>query len=219
MGQLSTKGGGGLQPPHLLDITMFWSPRSGGVARYLRNKRNWLEANSQWRHTIMAPGPAKAETSPIAALPLPFSGGYRFPLRRTATARSIIRHQPDLIEVGDPYRCAWAALDAGQRLGVPVTAFYHSNPDALAQHFLPRALRGLVRQLPAPFVSPVRHGLRSESLGRRSTTWPWSRQHRAATARRRLRSVSSAPARRRVASRARVCTVGHRADLHGKIRF
>ena len=146
MGQLSTKGGGGLQPPHLLDITMFWSPRSGGVARYLRNKRNWLEANSQWRHTIMAPGPAKAETSPIAALPLPFSGGYRFPLRRAATARSIIGHQPDLIEVGDPYRCAWAALDAGQRLGVPVTAFYHSNPDALAQHFLPRALRGLVRQ-------------------------------------------------------------------------
>ena len=28
--------------PHLLDITMFWSPRSGAFARYLRSKRDWL---------------------------------------------------------------------------------------------------------------------------------------------------------------------------------
>ncbi|MGZ9057664.1 MAG: glycosyltransferase [Burkholderiaceae bacterium] len=145
MGQLSMQGAGGLRPPHLLDITMFWSPRSGGVARYLRSKRDWLKANSHWRHTIMAPGPATAETSCIAAMPLPFSGGYRFPLRRAATARSIIRQQPDLIEVGDPYRCAWAALDAGQRLGIPVAAFYHSNADALSQRFLPRAFHGLVQ--------------------------------------------------------------------------
>ncbi len=146
MSQLSGKGASGLEPPHLLDITMFWSPRGGGVARYLRSKRDWLKTNSQWRHTILAPGPATAETSRIAAMPLPFSGGYRFPLRRTATARSIVGQQPDLIEVGDPYRCAWAALDAGQQLGVPVTAFYHSNVDALSQRFLPRSLHGLVRR-------------------------------------------------------------------------
>lgn len=146
---MSMQGASSLAPPHLLDITMFWSPRSGGVARYLRSKRDWLEANSQWRHTIMAPGPPTAETSRIAALPLPFSGGYRFPFRRAATARAIVRQQPDLIEVGDPYRCAWAALDAGQRLGIPVVAFYHSNVDALSQHFLPRALHG-----------PVQHYLR-----------------------------------------------------------
>ena len=144
-GPMSMKRAGALAPPHLLDITMFWSPRSGGVARYLRSKRDWLGTNSDWRHTIMAPGPTTAETSGIAAMPLPFSGGYRFPLRRAATARAILREQPDLIEVGDPYRCAWAALDAGQQLGVPVAAFYHSNIDALSQQFLPQASRGLVR--------------------------------------------------------------------------
>ena len=132
--------------PHLLDITMFWSPRSGGVARYLRSKRDWLNAHSNWRHTIMAPGPSSAETSTITAVPLPWSGGYRFPLRRAATARAIARQQPDLIEVGDPYRCAWAALDAGQKLGVPVSAFYHSNVEALAQRWLPRATHSIVRQ-------------------------------------------------------------------------
>ncbi len=132
--------------PHLLDITMFWSPRSGGVARYLRSKRDWLKANSNWRHTIMAPGPSTSETKQVSAVPLPMSGGYRFPLRRAATARAIVCQQPDLIEVGDPYRCAWSALDAGQQLGVPVAAFYHSNVEALAQRWMPRASHMLVRQ-------------------------------------------------------------------------
>ena len=132
--------------PHLLDITMFWSPRSGGVARYLRSKRDWLNAHSTWRHTIMAPGPSTPETERVSAVPLPLSGGYRFPLRRAATARAIVRQQPDLIEAGDPYRCAWSALDAGQQLGVPVAAFYHSNVEALAQRWMPRASHVLVRQ-------------------------------------------------------------------------
>ncbi len=132
--------------PHLVDITMFWSPRSGGVARYLRSKRDWLTSYSTWRHTIMAPGPSTSETQHVSAVPLPMSGGYRFPLRRAATARAIVRQRPDLIEVGDPYRCAWSALDAGQHLGVPVAAFCHSNVEALAQRWMPRASHVLVRQ-------------------------------------------------------------------------
>jgi alpha-1,6-mannosyltransferase len=132
--------------PHLVDITMFWSPRSGGVARYLRSKRDWFNAHSTWRHTIMAPGPSTSETRHIPAVPLPMSGGYRFPLRRSAIARAIIQQRPDIIEVGDPYGCAWSALDAGQRLGVPVAAFYHSNVEALAQRWTPRASHVLVRQ-------------------------------------------------------------------------
>ena len=145
MGELSMSGSSEYSRPHLLDITMFWSPHSGGVARYLRSKRDWLGSHSNWRHTIMAPGPSTPETSGISAMPLPFSGGYGFPLRRAATARAIVRQQPDLIEVGDPYRCAWAALDAGQQLGVPVVAFCHSNAEALAKQWLPRASHGLVR--------------------------------------------------------------------------
>jgi alpha-1,6-mannosyltransferase len=146
VGKVSMPGADGVRRPHLLDITMFWSPRGGGVARYLRSKRDWLGAHSNWRHTIMTPGPSTPETIGIAAMPLPFSGGYRFPLRRNATARAIVRRKPDLIEVGDPYRCAWAALDAGQQLGVPVAAVCHSNVEALAKQWLPRASHALVRQ-------------------------------------------------------------------------
>jgi alpha-1,6-mannosyltransferase len=38
-----------------------------------------------------------------------------------------------VIEVGDPYRLPWAALEAGTQLGVPVVGFYHSD--------LPRLVR------------------------------------------------------------------------------
>lgn len=131
---------------HLLDITMFWSGSGGGVARYIRSKRAWLNKHSNWRHTIVAPGPSTTETCGISAPPIPFSGGYRFPLLRNSAARTIMSQQPDLIEVGDPYRFAWAALDAGQRLGIPVAAFYHSNLDALTDHRLTRAVRPAVRR-------------------------------------------------------------------------
>ena len=185
-------GGSTLSRPHLLDITMFWSPRSGGVARYLRSKRDWLSAHSNWRHTILAPGPSTAETSQIAAVPLPWSGGYRFPLRRAALARSIVRQQPDLIEVGDPYRCAWSALDAGQQLGVPVAAFYHSNLEALAQRWMPRASHGVSSAIPTPSLSSFRRSLRAEPLGCRRVAQSRSRQRRTSIARRRLQPVPSA---------------------------
>ncbi|MBC8118305.1 MAG: glycosyltransferase, partial [Burkholderiaceae bacterium] len=132
--------------PHLLDVTMFWSASGGGVARYIRNKRAWLHAHTQWRHTIVVPGASTLDTVGVSAPPLPFSGGYRFPLGRGAAAHAMVRCQPDLIEVGDPYRFAWSALDAGQQLGVPVAAVYHSNLDALTDHKLTRALRPAVRR-------------------------------------------------------------------------
>src|SRR5262245_14165102 len=42
--------------PHLVDTTMFWSERGGGVRRYLLAKRAGFAAGPSWRHTIVAPG-------------------------------------------------------------------------------------------------------------------------------------------------------------------
>jgi alpha-1,6-mannosyltransferase len=117
---------------HLVDSTMFWSATGGGVRRYLLAKHAWLERHAGWRHTIVAPGVDGAGYADCGGWPLPLSGGYRLPLRRELAASVIERQAPDLIEVGDPYRLAWAALDAGTRLDVPVVAFCHSNLAALA---------------------------------------------------------------------------------------
>ena len=41
--------------PHLLDITMLYAPHSGGVTRYLREKRAWIARSTTMRHTLVVP--------------------------------------------------------------------------------------------------------------------------------------------------------------------
>ena len=43
--------------PRLVDTTMLFAPRSGGVKRYLQAKRTWLAANRPGvDHTLVVPG-------------------------------------------------------------------------------------------------------------------------------------------------------------------
>jgi alpha-1,6-mannosyltransferase len=116
---------------HIADLTMFYAAESGGVRRYLEAKRSWLAAHEGYRHSLVLPqgvAPAGGEgTVEVPSLPLPFAGGYRLPYARQAVVRTLAGLRPDIIEAGDPYRLAWAALDAGQLLGVPVLGFYHSD--------------------------------------------------------------------------------------------
>ena len=116
---------------HLLDITMFYAKESGGVKRYLLAKRDWLRRNTSVHHSLLVPGShdgADGDGIYTCASPaIPFSGGYRWPLHRTRFMRRIVDLTPDVIEAGDPYGLAWTALEAGQRLGIPVVGFYHSD--------------------------------------------------------------------------------------------
>lgn len=136
--------------PHLVDVTMFMSPQSGGVKRYLREKQMWLDRHSGWRHSVVAPVAAD-DIVPVPGLPLPFSEGYRLVWRRKAAGQVLEHLKPDLIEAGDPYRLAWATLDAAKRLGIPTVAFCHSNLEALAEQALGRlagrAARSYMRRL------------------------------------------------------------------------
>jgi alpha-1,6-mannosyltransferase len=126
---------------HLVDATMFWSPRSGGVKSYLRAKNAFLQHDPRIRQTVVVPGAVRAASPQVPGLPLPFSAGYRFPRSRQSAARVLAGLSPDVIEVGDPYQMAWATLDAGQHAGVPVCAFYHSNLLDMAQRLAGRHAR------------------------------------------------------------------------------
>ncbi len=116
---------------HIVDTTMFYAAEGGGVGRYLAAKHDWLKRNSSIKHTIVAPGATDGMTAngvvTVASPSLPGSHGYRFPVRVGRWTRQLIEVEPDVIEVGDPYAPAWAALKAGQSLGVPVAAFFHSD--------------------------------------------------------------------------------------------
>ena len=114
---------------------MFWSPTGGGVRRYVQTKHEWLAARPGIRHTIAVPQVAgsAADSATLPSIALPASGGYRLPLDRAAIARVLVSLRPDLVEVGDPYRVAWGALDAARTLGIPAVAYCHSNLEALAR--------------------------------------------------------------------------------------
>ncbi len=143
---------------HLTDITIFWTPTCGGVRTYLEAKQRWLATKTGIRSSLLVPGPAEGVHLNVYTLPaprLPLGKGYRFPLRRSSWVRRLVTLGPDIIEAGDPYVLPWAALEAGERLGVPVVGFYHSDLQRLvtarAGHWSNRWLDSYILRLYSRF--------------------------------------------------------------------
>jgi alpha-1,6-mannosyltransferase len=135
--------------PHLLDTTLFFSPTSGGVRRYLLAKHAWLNLHGAVRHTLLVPGPRHAGQAgaivEFGSPRIPFGAGYRFPVRWREYARTVGALAPDLIEAGDPYQVGWMAAAAARRLGVPSVAFCHSDLIGLVEHRAGRRTRSLTQ--------------------------------------------------------------------------
>ncbi|MCU0951023.1 MAG: glycosyltransferase, partial [Burkholderiaceae bacterium] len=136
-----------LSDAHVADLTMFWGPASGGVRRYIGAKHRYLERQAGCSHSTVVPASGAARPAGrgaraavasdtgevgVPSLPLPFAPGYRVARSRRAAVDVLVRLQPDVIEAGDPYNLAWAALDAADALDVPAIAFAHSDLPALA---------------------------------------------------------------------------------------
>lgn len=137
----ATKAAGEDERPRLVDTTMLYAPRSGGVKRYLLSKKAWLEAERPGvAHSLVVPGPHhKAGDDGIVhlhATKLPFGDGYRWPTSVRRWGAWVASLNPSIIEAGDPYTPGQGALEAGQRAGCPVVGFCHSDPAGLAAlHF------------------------------------------------------------------------------------
>jgi len=134
---------------HLLDATMLYAPASGGVARYLQEKRDWLRRHTAVRHTLLVPGPRegagdRGETYIRTWLVL--SSGYRWPMGGPSWTRAIVAKRPDLIEIGDTGPVGWAALRAARMLDVPLIAFCHSDVVRIAGERLHRSAAAAVKQ-------------------------------------------------------------------------
>jgi alpha-1,6-mannosyltransferase len=121
---------------HVVDATLFFSPTSGGVRRYLLAKHEWMRSHTSWRHSLVVPGEnashSPGEISTVAGGLVPGAFNYRLPLNPLRWSRAIDRLEPDLIEVGDVFHPAWAAASVAQQRGIPLIAFYHSNFPQLA---------------------------------------------------------------------------------------
>jgi len=123
---------------HLVDTTVFFSPTSGGVRRYLTAKHDWLRRHTPHRHTLLVPGAIDelrpGELSTIAGWKVPGTFNYRLPLAPVRWARMLAALDPDLIEVGDAFHPVWSAASVARRQRIPLVAFFHSNlPRLVAQ--------------------------------------------------------------------------------------
>ena len=161
---------------------MFWSPTGGGVRRYLQTKHAWLATEPGWSHTIAVPlardAADRAEPGlvPLPAIAMPGTGGYRLPLNRRAITDRLAALAPDLIEVGDPFVIAWAALDVAQRHRIPAVAYCHSNIETMARllagprlgRAAGRAMRAYARRVYSRFDHVL---VPSESMRRHLLDW------------------------------------------------
>lgn len=127
--------------PRLVDTTMLYAPRSGGVKRYLLSKKAWLADNRpDIAHSLVVPGArhrvGNDDVMRLHAAKLPFGDGYRWPSSVRRWGAWVAALKPSVIEAGDPYTPGQGALEAGQRVGCPVIGFCHSDPAGLAAlHF------------------------------------------------------------------------------------
>ena len=168
---------------HVVDATLFYSPTSGGVRRYLLAKHEWMRAHTNWQHSLLVPGEARAhvpgDVSTIAGSLVPGAFNYRLPLNPLQWSRAIDALEPDLIEVGDAFHPAWAAANVAGRRGIPLIAFYHSNFPQLAGRRLGRAAQKFIEWYVRLTYEQCSHVLAPSrymceylhSIGVRNATW------------------------------------------------
>lgn len=137
---------------HLVDTTLFYSPTSGGVRRYLNAKHAWLKGRGTWEHTLLVPGDSshleRGGVSTIAGIHVPGTFNYRLPLNPLRWTRMLEELEPDLVEAGDAFHPAWCATGLGSRRPIPIVAFFHSHlPRLVASRCGPLLGRGARRYL------------------------------------------------------------------------
>ena len=130
----------------ICDLTQFYSPRSGGVKRYLHQKIAYIaDYKPDDEHVLIVPGPKTEVTSNgrsrIYSIRSPLvsrKSRYRALLNLRAMEQILEQERPDVIESSDPYQIGWKAVAAGRALKIPVVGFYHS-------HFPEAYLRGTTK--------------------------------------------------------------------------
>jgi alpha-1,6-mannosyltransferase len=124
------------------DVTQFYSPVSGGVKRYISEKRRYVVEHTRDEHHLIIPGPVtrheregRLHLHTIRSPRLDFFSRYPSRYRLILSPRQVLdlldHIRPDIIESGDPYHLAWTCLRAGRQIHAPVFGFYHSHfPEA-----------------------------------------------------------------------------------------
>jgi len=124
------------RPLTICDLTQSYAPSGGGgITTYLREKRNWIEANTPHNLVQIVPGPRDKVTCngrhtfiEVGSEILRGNKKYRFITRTGAVRQLLEQYRPDLIESQCPWLLPWTAIR--YRRHVPETtlvAGYHTD--------------------------------------------------------------------------------------------
>lgn len=133
----------------VLDVNEFWSPSGGGVRRYHLEKMAHFRERPGVRHVMVMPGPAARteKTGPdayvehVPAFKFPGNWEYRLCPSVRALRAVILRHRPDVIEIGSPYLLPGRVRAAlrGTGLRPRLVGFWHADfPVTYAGRFFAR---------------------------------------------------------------------------------
>ena len=146
----------------ICDLTQFYSPRSGGVKRYVHEKIAFIEAHRPAdEHVLIVPGARSDvttnERSRIYSISSPLlsrATQYRALLNLRAVEEIVDRERPDIIESADPYQIGWKATALRRVHDIPTVAFYHSH---FAESYLRRPAELLGKEIGAALIRGAQH--------------------------------------------------------------
>lgn len=133
---------------HVLDLTKYFGPTTGGIRTYLLEKACYVSRRPGLCHTLVVPagsdgvaadGTSRVRCYRLASPAIPGYAQYRALLRARAIRRIIDLERPDVIEVGSPLLVPWITRWAVGGRRIPLVWFYHGNLVRLAA---PRSLEG-----------------------------------------------------------------------------
>src|ERR1700738_5696269 len=106
-------------PMKVCYLTQFYSPFSGGVKRYVEEKRKYANALGH-EHILIVPGKRTekietpgAKTFLISSPLVSKTSRYRALLNLNAVEEILEREKPSVIESSDPYQIAWKSIASG----------------------------------------------------------------------------------------------------------
>ena len=115
----------------VVDVAMFYGPRSGGIRTYLLEKARVAAETGAFEHHVIVPGPREQRNGnwhEAPSLRLAASNGYRIPLGMRALKRAVRAIGPDFVFLHDPFWRPHGVTELAHSLGATVIAVHHASP-------------------------------------------------------------------------------------------
>jgi alpha-1,6-mannosyltransferase len=119
------------RPLRVVDVTMFYGERSGGIRTYLEAKAAFAARTGRFEHHLLIPGKTTADDGggrhEHRSVRLAASNGYRLPLGGGALHATLHALAPDVVLLHDPFWTPRGTSRAAHECGATVIAVHHAS--------------------------------------------------------------------------------------------